>query len=75
MAPENFIDAVAHLRRSIDWQGDSMIEAAIAELCKNGTIGRHIKKVVKLYHERRDYFCTQLKDKMGDRLSFKVPNG
>ncbi|NOU20029.1 MAG: PLP-dependent aminotransferase family protein [Bacteroidales bacterium] len=75
VAPENFIDAVAHIRRSIDWQGDSMMEASIAELYKNGTIGRHIKKVVKLYHERRDYFCTQLNDKIGDRVSFKVPDG
>jgi GntR family transcriptional regulator/MocR family aminotransferase len=75
IAPENFIDAVAHLRRSIDWQGDSMMEAAIAELYKNGTIGRHIKKVVKMYHERRDHFCELLTNKLGDHVSFKIPDG
>lgn len=74
-APENFINTVSQLRRAVDWQGDSMMEVAIAELFKNGTIGRHIKKVVKLYHQRRDYFCAQLKDKIGERISFKIPEG
>ncbi|HEY5745264.1 MAG TPA: PLP-dependent aminotransferase family protein [Chryseolinea sp.] len=75
VAPENFIDAVAHLRRSIDWQGDSMMEAAIAALYHNGVMGRHIKKVVKLYHERRDHFGALLKDRLHDRITFKLPDG
>ena len=75
VAPQNFIKAVSLLRRSIDWQGDSMMEAAIAELYKNGTISRHIKKVVKLYHERRDNFCMLLKEKLGGHVSFKIPDG
>jgi len=75
VAPQNFIEAASHLRRGIDWQGDSMMEVAIAELYKNGTIARHIKKSVKLYRERRDNFCSQLRDKIGRYVSFKVPNG
>ncbi len=75
VAPENFINTVSHLRRTIDWQGDSMMEVAIAGLYRNGTIERHIKKVVKLYHERRDHFCALLKEKMGSHISFKIPDG
>lgn len=75
VAPENFIHAVSNLRRSIDWQGDTMTEMAIAELYKNGTIGSHIKKSVKLYHERRDFFCKQLKEKIGSHITFKIPDG
>ncbi|GAC1397159.1 MAG: PLP-dependent aminotransferase family protein [Sediminibacterium sp.] len=75
VAPENLIAPVSHLRRAIDWQGDSMTEVAIAELYRNGTIGRHIKKVVKIYRERRDHFCSLLKDKLGDQVSFKIPDG
>lgn len=75
VAPENFINAIANIRKTIDWQGDSLMEAAIAELYRNGTIGRHIKKVVKLYRERRDHFCTLLQQELGDHVSFKIPDG
>jgi GntR family transcriptional regulator / MocR family aminotransferase len=75
VAPANFIDAAANIRRSLDWQGDSLLEVAIGELYRNGTIGRHIKKSVKLYRERRDYFCARLKDEIGEHVSFKVPEG
>lgn len=75
VAPENFIKAAANLRRAVDWQGDSMLEVAIAELYRNGTIGRHIKKVVKIYRDRRDHFCQLLQDNLGDRITFKIPDG
>jgi GntR family transcriptional regulator / MocR family aminotransferase len=75
VAPENFINAISNLRRVIDWQGDSIMEMAIARLYSNGTIGRHIKKVVKLYHERRDHFCNLLNEKLQDKVSFKIPDG
>jgi GntR family transcriptional regulator / MocR family aminotransferase len=75
VAPENFIKGASSLRRGIDRQGDSLMETAVAELYKNGTIGRHIKKVVEIYHERRDHFCPLLKDSFHDQLTFKVPDG
>lgn len=75
VAPENFIQAVANLRMAIDRQGDSMMEIAIAELYRNGTISRHIRKVVNLYRERRDHFCALMTDQLGDRVSFKIPDG
>ncbi len=75
VAPENFIHTISNLRRAVDWQGDSMMEVAIAELYRNGTISRHIKKVVKIYHERRDHFCSLLKTYLGNQVSFSVPDG
>jgi GntR family transcriptional regulator/MocR family aminotransferase len=75
VAPENFIQAASELRRWIDRQGDTLLEVALAELYKNGTMARHIKKAVKLYRERRDFFCGLLKQKLGNKVSFKVPDG
>ncbi len=75
VAPENFINAAANMRRGIDWQGDSMMEVAIGQLYKDGTIERHIHRSVKLYHGRRDHFCSQLREKIGDYVSFKIPDG
>ena len=75
IAPENFITAVSNLRRAVDWQGDSLMEIAIAELFRNGTIARYIRRTVKLYRERRDYFCKNLSAELGKNISFKIPDG
>ncbi len=75
VAPQQFIRAATWLRRSIDTQGDSLIENAIAQLYKDGAILRHIKRSVKLYKERRDHFCRLLTNDLGDRISFRIPDG
>jgi GntR family transcriptional regulator/MocR family aminotransferase len=75
VAPQKFIRSATALRKAIDTQGDSLIENAIAELYKNGTIGRHIKKMVKRYKERRDHFCDLLQHELKDHISFKIPEG
>jgi GntR family transcriptional regulator / MocR family aminotransferase len=75
VAPEKFIQSATWLRKSIDTQGDSLMENAIAELYNDGTITRHIKKSVKLYKERRDHFCNLLQDELGEAISFKIPDG
>ncbi len=75
VAPSEFIAAATYLRKSIDTQGDSLIENAVAELYKDGTLARHLKKSLKLYKERRDHFCNLLKTELGDAISFKIPDG
>jgi GntR family transcriptional regulator/MocR family aminotransferase len=75
IAPENFIQAAAYRRRWVDRQGDNLMEIALAELYRNGTMASHIRKVVKIYHERRDHFCALLKDRLGDKIMFKIPDG
>jgi GntR family transcriptional regulator/MocR family aminotransferase len=75
VAPQRFIRSATSLRKAIDTQGDSLIENAIADLYKDGTVGRHIKKSVKLYKERRDHFCDLVQRELRDRVSFKVPEG
>jgi GntR family transcriptional regulator/MocR family aminotransferase len=74
-APQNLILQLAKLRRMIDRQGEQLLEEALANLLKNGDIGRHLKKSNKIYHERRDLFCGLLREHLGDHISFKIPDG
>ena len=74
-APQNLITQLAKLRRMIDRQGEQLLEEALANLLKNGDIGRHLKKSNKIYHERRDLFCSLLREQLGDHVSFKIPDG
>jgi len=75
VAPVEFIRTATYFRKYIDSHGDSIIENAIAEMFKDGTIVRHIKKSVKLYKERRDHFCSLLTRELGKHVSFKIPEG
>jgi GntR family transcriptional regulator / MocR family aminotransferase len=75
IAPENFIKETAQLRKLIDIRGDNLVEEALAVLFNNGTMQQHLKKSVKIYHQRRDILCNQLKNEMGDIVSFCMPAG
>jgi GntR family transcriptional regulator / MocR family aminotransferase len=72
VAPSNLIDAAAGLRRVIDYQGDALMEGALATLFTDGAVTRHVNKVVRVYQERRDHFCSLLSSL---DVSFKIPEG
>jgi len=75
VAPPNLLQVMGRLRRIIDRQGDSLLEQAVADLLKEGEIQRHLKKVRKIYQDRRDAFCRQLHDVLGDAVVFDPPAG
>jgi GntR family transcriptional regulator / MocR family aminotransferase len=59
----------------IDIRGDHVLEEAIAVLFRNGDMQRHLKKSVKLYHERRDLLCALLKKELNEVVVFQKPAG
>lgn len=74
-APSNLIFELAKLRMLVDAQGEAVMEQVIAELLNEGEIRRHLKKALKIYHERRDFMCAMLKDKLSDVIEFSIPQG
>ena len=75
IAPANFIAQAAQLRRMIDVRGDSLLEEALAFLFRNGDMAKHLKRSVKLYHQRRDILCDLLQQELSDIVSFQRPQG
>lgn len=75
VAPPNLIMQAMRLRRLIDRQGEQLLEEAMANLLKNGDVGRHLKKANKIYHERRDILCRLLQEQLSEHVSFKIPDG
>lgn len=75
VAPENLIAELSKLRGIVDRQGDILMEQALAELLEEGEIQRHLKKALKVYHERRDVFCNLLTQTFPELLSFSAPPG
>ena len=75
VAPENFIRECMRLRRLIDIRGDNLMEEALAVLFNSGDMQKHLKKSLKLYHQRRDMFCELLKNEIGKQVVFEKPSG
>jgi len=75
VASEDFVNEAAKLRGYIDRQGDALLELTFAEFIKSGSLDRHIRKLMKIYLQRRDLFCKLLKNELGGYFRFEVPKG
>lgn len=75
VAPREFIRQAARHRFLVDMQSDSLLEEAMALLYRNGTIHRHLKKIRRIYKERRDVACDILASNFAGKVSFSVPAG
>ncbi|WP_024769282.1 MocR-like pyridoxine biosynthesis transcription factor PdxR [Aquimarina macrocephali] len=75
VAPKDFVDEAARLRRIIDRQGDALLEQTLAQMISTGDVQRHCNKVLKIYKTRRDLFCSLLKEKLDDYFDFEIPKG
>ncbi len=75
IAPKDFVDEAARLRRIIDRQGDNLLELTLAKMINYGDVQRHCNKVLKIYKSRRDLFCSILNQKLSDYFDFEIPKG
>ncbi|MEL6989260.1 MAG: PLP-dependent aminotransferase family protein, partial [Bacteroidota bacterium] len=75
VGPKDFIDELSYLRRTIDRQGDRLLERAVSILFEEGEIRRHLRKAHKTYKARRDYFCYQLDTQFSKYIDFNIPEG
>jgi GntR family transcriptional regulator/MocR family aminotransferase len=75
VAPAVVIARMASLRIATDIQGDLLIEAALADLFDRGELGRHVRRMRRIYRARRDALVEALHRELGSELSFEVPSG
>lgn len=73
--PKPLVKRMTALRQALDRQGDMVLERAFAELIEDGEIHRHLNRMHLIYRKRRDALCEALQRHLGDRLTFKVPQG
>jgi GntR family transcriptional regulator/MocR family aminotransferase len=73
--PVPLIERLAAHRSHIDTQGDQVLEYAVGELLDEGEIQRHIRRVRREYHTRRDALVAALREHLGSRVTFDVPAG
>ncbi|MDF2516622.1 MAG: transcriptional regulator, GntR family with aminotransferase domain [Sphingobacterium sp.] len=69
------IEKVGSLRKIIDVQGDSIMEQAVLQLIKDGTVKRHIKKATNHYKAKRNFMATVLNKHIKDKATYAIPEG
>jgi GntR family transcriptional regulator/MocR family aminotransferase len=75
VAPRPLVDRLADLRVCIDRQGDHVVERAAAELLEDGTVGRHVRRMRRIYLSRRNALVELLMRAFGGALEVRVPPG
>jgi len=75
VAPQALVERLARLQRNLEWQGDRVLEWAVADLMRDEELSRHLRKARKAYIGRRDHLVAQLKQHLGDHLEVWVPGG
>jgi GntR family transcriptional regulator/MocR family aminotransferase len=75
VAAPALLECLARERLFIDRQGVTLVEAAVADLLEDGEVARHVRRVRREYHQRRDVLVAALRRHLPDALSFDVPPG
>jgi len=75
VGPEDIIGQAIYMRRIIELRGDNNMEDALATLIRNGDVGRHLKKVNRVYEARRDRLCSLLDGELQGVVTYKRPSG
>ena len=68
VAPRALLERAVRLRVLVDRQGDQVTEAALAELLADGTLERHLRRIVRIYAQRRELLLSLLAERLPDAL-------
>jgi GntR family transcriptional regulator / MocR family aminotransferase len=75
VAPETLIDPLVKIRSTMDQHSSAIDQATLARFITEGFFLSHIKRMRKIYAERREVFIKQFNELLGDRFTLQVPEG
>src|SRR5215467_4460506 len=73
VAPEPLIDPLIKIRSAMDQHSSPIDQATLARFITEGFFLSHIKRMRKIYSERRDFFIEHFNKLLGDRFTLQVP--
>jgi GntR family transcriptional regulator/MocR family aminotransferase len=73
VAPEPLVDSLIKIRSAMDQHSSPIDQATLARFITEGFFLSHIKRMRKIYAERRDFFIKQFNELLGDRFTLQVP--
>jgi len=73
VAPEPLVDSLVKIRSAMDQHSSPIDQATLARFITEGFFLSHIKRMRKIYAERRDFFIKQFNELLGNRFTLQVP--
>jgi GntR family transcriptional regulator / MocR family aminotransferase len=73
LAPEQLIDPLVKIRSTMDQHSSAIDQATLARFINEGFFLSHIKRMRKLYAERREFFIKDFNKLLGDRFILQIP--
>jgi GntR family transcriptional regulator/MocR family aminotransferase len=73
VAPEPLVDSLIKIRSAMDQHSSPIDQATLARFITEGFFLSHIKRMRKIYSERRDFFIEEFNKLLGDRFTLQVP--
>jgi GntR family transcriptional regulator/MocR family aminotransferase len=73
VAPEQLIDPLVKIRSTMDQHSSAIDQATLARFINEGFFLRHIKRMRRLYAERRDFFIKEFNKLLADRFVLQIP--
>jgi GntR family transcriptional regulator/MocR family aminotransferase len=72
VAPEQLVDSMAKIRSTMDQHSPAIDQATLARFITEGFFLSHVRRMRKLYSERRNFFIEQFNKLLGDRFILQV---
>src|SRR5205809_4218560 len=73
VAPEALIDPLVKIRSTMDQHSSAIDQATLARFITEGFFLRHVKRMRKLYAERREFFIKEFNKLLSDRFILQFP--
>jgi GntR family transcriptional regulator/MocR family aminotransferase len=73
VAPEQLVDSIAKVRSVIDQHSPAIDQATLARFITEGFFLSHIKRIRKIYAERREFFINEFNKLLGEHFILQIP--
>jgi len=73
VAPEPLVDSLVKIRSAMDQHSSPIDQATLARFITEGFFLSHIKRIRRIYSERRDFFIEEFNKLLGNRFTLQVP--
>jgi GntR family transcriptional regulator / MocR family aminotransferase len=73
VVPEKLIDSMAKIRSVMDQHSPAIDQATLARFITEGFFLSHVKRMRKLYADRREFFIKEFNKLLSDRFILQIP--
>lgn len=75
VAPEEVIGKLVHAKQGTDLNTSTLVQHLAYDLCQRGLIKAHVKRIRRIYHERRDVMLQAVEEHFPPEVSWTRPMG